>query len=121
MEYHCSKDVKVATKVFELALKTYGGDEAFVVRYLDFLISINDDNSEVMQHNSAGCSLADVAFSPCVLIDARALFERTVHNFSPERARPIWERWYQFEYTFGDYASIAKIDARLKELYPEGW
>lgn len=47
MEFHCSKDVGVATKVFELALKTFGSDEAFVVRYLDFLISINDDNSKL--------------------------------------------------------------------------
>lgn len=54
MEYHCSKDVKVATKVFELALKSYGGDEAFVVRYLDFLISINDDNSECYPTDPAG-------------------------------------------------------------------
>lgn len=94
MEYHCSKEVSVATKVFELALKTYGDDEAFVVRYLDFLLSINDDNN------------------------ARALFERTVSSFAPERARPIWDRWSEYEYSFGDAASIAKIDERLAQVYP---
>ncbi|UZJ53960.1 hypothetical protein CBS101457_003280 [Exobasidium rhododendri] len=94
MEYHCSKEVAVATKVFELALKNYGDDEAFVVRYLEFLLSINDDNN------------------------ARALFERTVNTFTPERARPIWDRWSEYEYSFGDGASIAKIDERLSQVYP---
>ncbi|PWN32470.1 Suf-domain-containing protein [Meira miltonrushii] len=95
MEYHTNKDVTVATKVFELALKTYGSDEAFVVRYLDFLLAINDDNN------------------------ARALFERTVGNFTPDRARPIWDRWSQYEYSFGDSASIAKVEERLSQVYPE--
>ena len=95
MEYHTNKDVTVATKVFELALKTYGSDEAFVVRYLDFLLAINDDNN------------------------ARALFERTVGNFTPDRARPIWDRWSQYEYSFGDSASIAKIEERLSQVYPD--
>lgn len=96
MEYHCSKDAGVATKVFELALKSFGSDEAFVVRYLDFLISINDDNN------------------------ARALFERTITTFSPaERARPLWDRWASYEYSFGDSTSIRKLEARLAETFPE--
>lgn len=96
MEYHCSKDAGVATKVFELALKTFGSDEAFVVRYLDFLISINDENN------------------------ARALFERTITTFTPpERARPVWDRWAEHEYSFGDSASIRKLEARLSETFPE--
>lgn len=96
MEYHCSKDPVVATKVFELALKTFGKDEAFVVRYLDFLISINDENN------------------------ARALFERTISTFdSPERARPLWDRWAEYEYSFGDSASIRKLEARMAEAYPD--
>ncbi|CDR98690.1 related to RNA14-component of pre-mRNA 3`-end processing factor CF I [Sporisorium scitamineum] len=95
MEYHCSKDAVVATKVFELALKTFGHDEAFVVRYLDFLISMNDDGN------------------------ARALFERVIGTFSPERARPIWDRWAKYEYNFGDSIAIQKIEARLAETYPD--
>lgn len=95
MEYHCSKDANVATKVFELALKTFGSDEAFVVRYLDFLISINDENN------------------------ARSLFERTLPSFPPNRARPLWSRWASYEYTFGDSTSIRKLEARLAEMYPE--
>ncbi|CEH18866.1 suf-domain-containing protein [Ceraceosorus bombacis] len=95
MEYHCSKDVGVATRVFEVALKTFGSDEAFVVRYLDFLISINDDNN------------------------ARALFERTVNSFEPNRARPLWDRWCDYEYSFGDRAAIQRLEQRLREVYPD--
>lgn len=95
MEYHCSKDPVVATKVFELALKTFGHDEAFVVRYLDFLISMNDDSN------------------------ARALFERVIGTFTPERARPIWDRWSKYEYSFGDTIAIQKLESRLAETYPD--
>lgn len=95
MEYHCSKDPVVATKVFELALKTFGHDEAFVVRYLNFLIAMNDDNN------------------------ARALFERVIGTFSPERARPIWDTWSKYEYNFGDSVAIQKLESRLAETYPD--
>lgn len=95
MEYHCSKDAVVATKVFELALKTFGHDEAFVVRYLNFLIAMNDDNN------------------------ARALFERVIGTFSPERARPIWDTWSTYEYNFGDSVAIQKLENRLAETYAD--
>ncbi|KAK0536636.1 mRNA 3'-end-processing protein rna14 [Tilletia horrida] len=95
IEYHCSKDKNVATKVFELALKTFGEDEAFVTRYLEFLITINDDSN------------------------ARALLERVIPTFPPERARPIWDRWAEYEYAFGDLESIQKMESRLAETYPD--
>ncbi|CAD6968198.1 unnamed protein product [Tilletia controversa] len=95
IEYHCSKDKNVATKVFELALKTFGGDEAFVARYLEFLITINDDSN------------------------ARALLERVIPTFPPERARPIWDKWAEYEYAFGDLESIHKMETRLAETYPD--
>lgn len=46
MEYHCTKAADVATKIFEIGLKLFGEDPDFVVRYLGFLISINDENSK---------------------------------------------------------------------------
>lgn len=47
MEYHCSKDPSVATRIFELGLKVFGEKIEFVDRYLSFLITINDDQSEL--------------------------------------------------------------------------
>lgn len=45
MEYHCTKAADVATKIFEIGLKQFAENIEYVVRYLSFLISINDDNS----------------------------------------------------------------------------
>ena len=55
MEYHCgskdvtvasgSKDVTVASRIFEKAMELYSDEVEFVLRYLGFLISINDENS----------------------------------------------------------------------------
>lgn len=46
MEYHSSKDPSVATKIFELGLKRFSLEIEYVTKYLDFLISINDEGSE---------------------------------------------------------------------------
>ena len=46
MEYHCSDDKSVASHIFEKGLDTFGDEIEFVLRYLGFLISMNDDNSE---------------------------------------------------------------------------
>jgi cleavage stimulation factor subunit 3 len=48
------------------------------------------------------------------------LFERTVGTFEPERARPLWDRWCDYEYSFGDRAAIQRLEQRLKEVYPDG-
>ncbi|WFC95429.1 mRNA 3'-end-processing protein rna14 [Malassezia brasiliensis] len=95
LEYHCSKEPVVATKVFELALRTFGTDEQLVVRYLDFLISINDDTN------------------------ARAVFERTVSSLPPERARSIFARWAEYEYCYGDMSAISRLETRMQDLYPD--
>lgn len=95
LEYHCSKDVVVATKVFELALKTFGAVPALVVRYLDYLIAINDDTN------------------------ARAVFERTISGMPPEHARIVCARWAAYEYCYGDASAVGRLDARLDELCPD--
>ena len=46
MEYHANKDSGVAIRIFELGFKLFSEDVEYVVRYLQFLLSINDDTSE---------------------------------------------------------------------------
>ncbi|KAI1783642.1 hypothetical protein LXA43DRAFT_1130766 [Ganoderma leucocontextum] len=96
MEYQCgNKDV--ASRIFEKAMELYGDEVEFVLRYLGFLISINDENN------------------------ARALFERAVATFrSPNKVRPLWERWSKYEYHNGDLAAALKLERRLAEVYPNG-
>lgn len=46
MEYHSNKDSSVAIRIFELGWKLFSEEVEYVVRYLQFLLSINDDTSE---------------------------------------------------------------------------
>ena len=54
------------------------------------------------------------------LLDARALFERIIGTFPPERARPLWERWARYEYQYGDLEGALKLEKRIAEVYPTG-
>jgi len=95
MEYHCTKDSSIAGKVFELGYKTFSDETAYVDQYLEFLIQLNDDSN------------------------ARALFERALINMSPEKARPLWEKFSEYENKYGDLGAITKVEKRRREVYPE--
>ncbi|KAI0922183.1 hypothetical protein AcW1_004043 [Taiwanofungus camphoratus] len=94
MEYHCTKALDVASRIFEKGMEIFSDEVEFVLRYLGFLISVNDENN------------------------ARALFERVISTFSAERARPLWDRWARYEYQFGDLAAAQKLEKRIAEVYP---
>jgi cleavage stimulation factor subunit 3 len=82
-----------------------------VAHYLGFLLSINDENSELP--GGPGQIFLQS-------IDARALFERVIGAFPPDRARPLWERWARHEYQYGDLAAAQKLEKRMAEAYPNG-
>lgn len=44
-----------------------------------------------------------------------------ISNFTPEKARPLWERWARYEYHFGDFSATLKLEKRITEVYPNGW
>jgi cleavage stimulation factor subunit 3 len=46
MEYHFSKAPLVATRIYETGMKQFGDDSEYILRYLKFLISVNDETSE---------------------------------------------------------------------------
>lgn len=104
----------VASRIFEKGLESFGDEVEFVLRYLGFLISVNDDNSTWLCFY--GSRSAWLNFPP----DARALFERVIPTFSAERARPLWERWARYEYQFGDLEAAQKLEKRIAEVYPTG-
>ncbi|PLW18409.1 hypothetical protein PCANC_08861 [Puccinia coronata f. sp. avenae] len=95
MEYHWNKEPAVATKVFDLGLKSFSEDVNYVLQYLDFLITLNDDSN------------------------ARALFEKTVSKIPPESARPLWRRWAAYEFIYGDKAASEKLNLRVAEIFPD--
>lgn len=45
MEYHSNKASDVESRIFEKGMELFGVEVEFVLRYLGFLISINDENS----------------------------------------------------------------------------
>jgi cleavage stimulation factor subunit 3 len=45
VEYHCTKSMDVASRIFEKGLQFFGEEIEYVLRYLGFLISVNDENS----------------------------------------------------------------------------
>ncbi|TDL17626.1 Suf-domain-containing protein [Rickenella mellea] len=94
MEYHVAKRLDIASKVFILAHQRFPDEIDFVMRYLGFLMSVNDENN------------------------ARALFERAVTNFTPDKARPLWDRWARYEYQYGSLEAAQKLEKRMSEIYP---
>ncbi|KAF9920499.1 mRNA 3'-end-processing protein rna14 [Linnemannia zychae] len=95
LEYHCTKDTTIAGKVFEVGYKSFADETAYVDQYLEFLIQLNDDSN------------------------ARALFERALINMSPEKARPLWEKFSEYENRYGDLTAISKVEKRRREVYPD--
>lgn len=43
-----------------------------------------------------------------------------IPSFSPDRARPLWERWARYEYQYGDQEAAQKLEKRIAEAYPNG-
>lgn len=49
-EYHSGRDANIATRIFQKGLETFRGEVQYVVCYLRFLLSINDDKSRQAHH-----------------------------------------------------------------------
>ena len=45
MEYHCTTSMDVASRISEKGLQLFGEETEYVLWYLGFLISVNDENS----------------------------------------------------------------------------
>ncbi len=117
MEYHVAKQLGVATKIFGLAYARFPDEVDFVVRYLQFLISVNDENRK-----SLVVITMRVSSNYTLHLDARALFERAIVNpkFTPDVARPLWEAWARYEYQYGNLEAAIKLEKRMAEAYPNG-
>ena len=49
-EYHLFNDVEAACKIYQSGVKSFGEEPAFLSRYLEFLSSVNDDQSKSLEH-----------------------------------------------------------------------
>lgn len=53
MEYHCTKATDVTMRIFEKGLENFPDEVEFALRYLGFLISINDESSKPFASGAA--------------------------------------------------------------------
>ncbi|KAJ7197027.1 Suf-domain-containing protein [Mycena pura] len=95
-EYRCNlEDGRiVAARIFEMGMKKYASDVHYVLSHLGFLLTVNDENN------------------------ARALFERVIGTFTPQQAKPIWERWSRSQYQYDDLEAVLELERRMAEVYP---
>ncbi|KAF8458268.1 hypothetical protein BDZ91DRAFT_666067 [Kalaharituber pfeilii] len=93
MEYHCYKD-PAATRIFERGMKLFPEDEDFALEYLKHLIAIND------------------------VTNARAVFETFVGRVPAQKAKRVYQFFYEYESQYGDLGQIYKLEKRMGELYP---
>lgn len=91
MAFCLDKDSKMAHNVFEAGLKRFMHEPVYILEYADFLIRLNDDQN------------------------IRALFERALSSLPPEESVEVWKKFTQFEQTYGDLASMLKVEQRRKE------
>ncbi|GAU38061.1 hypothetical protein TSUD_146200 [Trifolium subterraneum] len=89
------KDPKMAHNVFEAGLKRFMHEPVYILEYADFLTRLNDDQN------------------------IRALFERALSSLPLEDSVEVWKRFVQFEQTYGDLASMRKVEQRRKEAFGE--
>jgi cleavage stimulation factor subunit 3 len=46
LEFHNTKRADISTKIFDMGMKQFADDAEFILRYLNFLLSINDEASQ---------------------------------------------------------------------------
>ncbi|XP_021822483.1 cleavage stimulation factor subunit 77 isoform X3 [Prunus avium] len=91
MAFCLDKDPKMAHNVFEAGLKRFMHEPVYILEYADFLTRLNDDRN------------------------IRALFERALSSLPSEESVEVWKRFTSFEQTYGDLASMLKVERRKKE------
>ncbi|KAL9141530.1 hypothetical protein ABFS82_14G110600 [Erythranthe guttata] len=91
MAFCLDKDAKLAHNIFEAGLKRFMHEPSYILEYADFLCRLNDDRN------------------------VRALFERALSSLPPNESVEVWNRFVKFEQTYGDLASMLKVEQRRKE------
>ncbi|KAL6502516.1 hypothetical protein OROHE_024521 [Orobanche hederae] len=87
---NCSYHIYVAYAMMAFCLDK-DAKPSYILEYADFLCRLNDDRN------------------------VRALFERALSSLPPDESVEVWNRFAQFEQTYGDLASMLKVEQRRKE------
>ena len=101
IEWNCYRDA-TGTKILERGVKLFPNDGYLPLEYIKHLISKDDTTN------------------------ARAVFETTVSRFtsngtaaSMAKAKPLFLFFHDYESKYGELTSIVRLEARMKEFFPE--
>mmetsp|Transcript_5675 Transcript_5675/g.9737 ORF Transcript_5675/g.9737 Transcript_5675/m.9737 type:complete len:343 (-) Transcript_5675:230-1258(-) len=98
LEFHNNKEPEIARRIFEMGVRRYPRNVAFVLDYVRFLEHLNKDN------------------------DIVTLFERVLDKLEPREAFQIWERYREFAARFtlggGNLKLLTKIEERFAAAFP---
>jgi cleavage stimulation factor subunit 3 len=98
-EWYCYKD-PAALRLFDKGLTLYPTDENFALEYIKHLIAQTD------------------------LTNARTIFEKAVSRLEKDpktvqKAKPLYAYFHSFESKYGELAQVQKLEARMRDLFPE--
>lgn len=110
----------VGGKIFERGMTLFPEDEPYLLEYLKYLHSKDDTTSKYIasEYNPLLSMLTSAS------LDARVVFETCVTRLTqkPEtmsKAKPLYAYFHKYESQYGELAQIAKLEARMAELFPD--
>ena len=99
LEAYANREPSTAARVLKLGQRRFPQDGGYAVAYLDFMQRISDDNN------------------------VRALFENVLASLPKAAAKPVWDRYVDFELRGcaggGSVAALSRVERRRAETYPE--
>ncbi len=99
LEAYANREPSTAARVLKLGQRRFPLDGGYAAAYLDFMQRISDDNN------------------------VRALFENVLASLPKAAAKPVWDRYVDFELRGcaggGSVAALSRVERRRAEAYPE--
>ena len=111
LEFRIRKDASIASKIYELGLNRFPTDWNFSREYLKFLLAQNDDGNVRSLFERIVASIEGFRST-----HSREIIEL---NEDPIVIKGIWEDFYGFEKEIGDWHSVAKLEERMRAVFPE--
>ncbi|KAE8655558.1 Cleavage stimulation factor subunit 77 [Hibiscus syriacus] len=109
-----NEGVEAARKYFLDARKSPGCTYHVYVAYA--LMAFCLDKDPKVAHNVFEAGMKHFMHEPLYILEnIRALFERALNSLPQEESIEVWKRFTQFERTYGDLASMLKVEQRRKE------
>ena len=111
LEFRIRKDPSIAAKIYELGLNRFPTNWNFSREYLKFLLAQNDDGNVRSLFERIVASIEGFRST-----HSREIIEL---NEDPMVIKGIWEDFYNFEKEIGDWQSVAKLEERMRAVFPE--